>query len=207
MKHLLILLLLIGNLTVEAQTKFKLVEKETDTWRSIYSIVDENNKTIKVLDSAKYYMPFSGFEYGYFAVIAKKGSKNHGWPAIDADENLLFYVYNTSFGEPSPDYLIENKIRIIDENEKIGFANEKGEIIIKPKFEIATSFHNGYAIIAEKCKKVPWGDHQHEDGCHHYSIECEKHGYIDEKGNVIKLGDFTFEQIMEEIKWKPDEQY
>ena len=207
MKHLHILLILIVNLTVQAQTKFKLVEKETDTWRSIYSLVDENNKTLKVLDSAKYYMPFSGFEYSYFAVIGKTGSKKHGWPAIDANENILFYVYNTSPGEPSPDYLIENKIRIIDENEKIGFANEKGEIIIKPQFEIVTSFHNGYAIIAEKCKKVPWGNHEHDGGCNHYSIECEKHGYINEKGAIIKLGNFTFKEIKEEIQWKPDEPY
>lgn len=207
MKNHLFLLFLIVNLSVEAQTKFKLVAKETDTWRSIYSLVDENNKTLRVLDSAKHYMPLSGFEFGYFVVIAKKGSKNHGWPAIDANENILFYVYNTSIGEPSPDYLIENKIRIIDENEKIGFANEKGEIIIKPQFEIVTSFHNGYAIIAEKCKKIPWGNHEHNNGCNHYSIECERHGYIDKKGKIIKLGNFTFEQIMEEIKWKPDEQY
>jgi len=207
MKNHLFLFFLIVNLSVEAQTKFKLVEKETDTWRSIYSLVDENNKTLRVLDSAKYYMPLNGFEFGYFAVIAKKGSKNYGWPAIDANENILFYVYNTSIGEPSPDYLIENKIRIIDENEKIGFANEKGEIIIKPQFEIVTSFHNGYAIIAEKCKKVPWGNHENNGGCNHYSIKCERHGYIDEKGKIIKLGNFTFEQIIEEIKWKPDEQY
>lgn len=207
MKTLLILLLLIINISVKAQTKFKLVEKETDSWSSIYSLVDENNKTLKILDSSKYYMPFSGFEYSYFAVIAKSGSKKHGWPAIDANENILFYVYNTSFGEPSPDYLIENKIRIIDENEKIGFANEMGKIVIKPQFEIVTSFHNGHAIIAEKCKKVPWGNQEHDDDCYHYSIQCERHGYIDEKGNIIKLGNFTFEEIMEEIKWKPYESY
>ena len=207
MKNLIVLIISFCTLTVESQTKFKIVQNETDTWRSIYSLVDENNKTIKVLDSASYFMVWSGFEYAYFAVVAKKGSKGHGWPAIHAKENILFHVYNTSFGEPSPDYLIENKIRIIDENEKIGFANEMGKIIIKPQFEIVTSFHNGYAIIAEKCKKVPWGNHEHDDGCNHYSIECEKHGYIDEKGKIIKLGNFTFEQIMEEIKWKPDDQY
>ena len=206
MIKLLVLLYFFGILTSEAQTKFKIVQNETDTWRNTYSLVDENSKTIKVLDSASYFIVWSGFEYAYFAVVANKGSKGHGWPAIDAKENILFHVYNTSFGEPSPDYLIENKIRIIDENEKIGFANEMGKIIIKPQFEIVTSFHNGYAIIAEKCKKVPWGNHEHDD-CYHFSIECEKHGYIDEKGKIIKLGNFTFEQIKEEIKWKPDEQY
>jgi len=202
MKSILTILLFIGFISASAQTKFKLIENETDTWRSIYSLVDLENNTIRVLDSAKYYIALSGFEYGYFAILGKKGSP--GWSAIDADENVLFQVYNTSFGEPSPDYLVENKIRIIDENNKIGFANEKGKIIIQPQFEIATSFHNGYAIIGEKCKKIPWDNH-HEDGCNHYSIECEKHGYINEKGDIIKLGNITFDQIMEEIKWEPDE--
>ncbi|RLZ06385.1 hypothetical protein EAH69_13720, partial [Faecalibacter macacae] len=70
-----------------------------------------------------------------------------------------------------------------------------------------TSFHNGHAIIAENCKKIPWGKHEHDNICNHYSIQCERHGYIDKKGNIIKLGKFTFEEIMEEIKWKPDESY
>src|SRR5690606_6954528 len=113
MKHSLVFSFLIAQLTVEAQTKFRVVEHETDTWRSIYSLVDENNHTIKVLDSAQYFMRWSGVEYGYFAVMGKKRSKGKGWPAIDAYGNILFYVYNAFLGEPGPDYLIENKIRII----------------------------------------------------------------------------------------------
>lgn len=205
MKYFLILLLLLVNLSVEGQTKFKLIENGTNTSRSIYSLVDENNEILKVLDSTKYHVALSGFEYGYFAILSKEGSP--GWSAINMDENVLFQVYNTSFGEPSPDYLIENKIRIINVDKKIGFANEMGKIIIKPQFEIVTSFHNSHAIIAEKCKKIPWGNHEHDNGCNHYSIQCERHGYIDVKGSIIKLGNFTFEEIMEEIKWKPDESY
>jgi WG repeat protein len=186
------------------QTKFKVQVKETDTWRSIYSFVDEQGKVIRQLDTSLYYVSFNNEQFGYFAVFGKKGSS--GWTAIDANENVLFKVYNTSFGEPSPDDLIENKIRIVDENENIGFANNKGEIIIKPQFEIATSFHNGKAIIGETCKKIPWDEHEKESDCHHYSIECKTHGYINEKGIVIKQGDFSFEQIMKEIDWKvPDE--
>lgn len=201
MKYIIIILLFVGLDSAKAQTKFKIVSKETNTWRSIYSLIDLKNKTIRVLDSAQYYIAMNGFEYGYFAILGKKGSP--GWSAIDANEDILFQVYNTSFGEPSPDYLIENRIRIIDENNKIGFANEKGQIVIKPQFEIVTSFHNGYAIIGENCKKIPWGGHESESN--HYSIECRKYGYINDKGDIIKIGDFTFEQIMKKIKWKPDE--
>ena len=167
-------------------------------------MLDEHGKIIRQLDTSKYYISFNNDQYGYFAIFGKKGSS--GWTAIDANENELFKVYNTSFGEPSPDYLIENKIRIVDGTDKIGFANNKGEIIINPQFEIVTSFHNGKAIIGQTCKKVPWDAHAKETDCHHYSIDCMKHGYINDKGVVLKIGDYSFEQIMKEIGWKmPDE--
>jgi hypothetical protein len=134
------------------QKKFKVVAKETGTWRDIYCLVDEQGKLIRELDTAKYYVCFNNEQYVYFAIFGIKNSPR--WTAIDADENVLFQVYNTSFGEPSPDNLIEDKIRIVDENNKIGFANNKGTIIIKPLFEVATSFHKGKAIIGDKCKKT-----------------------------------------------------
>jgi|SRR5690606_29675052 len=204
MKHLFLLLFLFVNVNLQAQTKFKIVESDGEDALITYTFVDENDQTLKILDSQKYYTAFYDLDYGHFAVVGIKGSP--GWFAIDVHENVLFRVYNTSFGEPSPDYLIENKIRIIDNNEKIGFANEKGKIIIKPQFELASSFHNGYAIIAENCNKTPWPGHENCD-CHHYSMECKKHGYIDEKGNIIKFGDYTVDQIIDEIGWQPDQQY
>lgn len=185
---------------LSAQTRFKVEQKETETWRSVYSLIDEKNDLIKVLDSSKYYITFNFDNYGYFAIFGKKGSP--GWTAIDAKENILFQVYNTGFGEPSPDYLIENKIRIIDNENKIGFANDKGHIVIEPQFEIVTSFHNGKAIIGEKCKKVPWKEHAKEEDYQHYSIVCENFGFINEKGEILKLGNYTFEEIKKEIDWK-----
>lgn len=182
------------------QKKFKVEVKDTGTWRDIYCLIDEQGNLIRQLDTSKYYVSFNNDQYAYFAIFGKKGSS--GWTAIDANENELFKVYNTSFGEPSPDYLIENMIRIIDENEKIGFANIKGEIIIRPQFEIATSFHNGKAIIGKTCKKVPWNDHPNETGCNHYSIACKKHGYINATGVTLKIGDYSFEQIKKEINWE-----
>lgn len=161
-------------------------------------------KIIRQLDTAKYYTCFNYGGYVYFAIFGIKGSS--GWAAIDAHEKVLFEVYNTNFGEASPDYIIEDKIRIVDKNNLIGFANCKGTLVIKPQFEIATSFHKGKAIIGQTCKKVPWDAHAKETDCHHYSIECERHGYINYKGVVMKISNYSFEQIMKEINWKmPDE--
>lgn len=186
------------------QKKFKVEVKETGTWKSIYCLIDEQGKLIRQLDTLKYYVSFNDDQYGYFAVFGKIGSS--GWTAIDANENKLFKVYNISIGEPNPDNLIENKIRIVDENENIGFANHKGEIIIKPQFEIATSFHNSKAIVGQTCKEVAWNAHAKESDCHHYSIVCEKHGYINEKGVILKIGNYSFDTIMKEIDWKMPDQ-
>jgi hypothetical protein len=199
---ILLLLLCIG--TTYGQKKFKVVVTETNTWRDIYSFVDEDGKFIRQLDTAKYLVCFNTDQYVYFAIFGVKGS--FGWAAIDANEKVLFNVYNTSFGEPTPDYLIESKIRIVDKNELIGFADYKGNIIIKPQFEIATTFHKGKSIIGQTCKKVPWDAHAKETDCHHYSIICEKHGYINQKGVVLKIGNYSFDEIVKEINWKnPDE--
>ncbi len=203
LRFILWMLLLISTSNTYAQKKFKVVVTETDNWRNIYSFVDENGKLIRQLDTAKYLMCFNPDVYVYFAIFGVKG--NMGWPAINAEEKLLFNVYNTSFGEPSPDYLVENTIRTVDENNLIGFADDKGNLIIKPQFEIATSFHKDKAIVGKNCKKVPWSVHDGESGCEHYSITCQQHGYINKKGKLIKIGNYNFEQIQQEINWQPPE--
>lgn len=79
-------------------------------------------------------------------------------------------------------------------------------MIIKPQFEIATPFNNGKAIIGQTCKKVPWDEHAKEGDCHHYSIICERYGYIDTKGNILKVGKYSFDEIAKQINWKmPDD--
>ena len=181
MKQILYLTALLISLNNFGQTKFKIKEVETKSWKSIYYIVNEKGETIKELDTAKYVVSMNDDKYRYFAVFMIKGES--GWSAIDSNEKILFKVYNTSFGEPSPDEIIDNKIRIVDENNKIGFADYKGNIIIKPKFEIATSFYKDKAIIGESCEKIPWDEHAKESDCHHYSIVCKKHGYINNKGD------------------------
>ena len=201
--NIIFLLLLFSNLLC-GQKKFKVTVKVYDTWREIYSLIDEQGKLIRQLDTAKYYTCFNDDQYVYFAIFGIKGSS--GWSAIDANEKVLFEVYNTSFGEPTPDYIIEHKIRIIDKNKLLGFANNKGTIVIEPQFEMATSFNKGKAIIGRKCKNVPWDEHAKEADCHHYSIICEKYGYINEEGIVVKIGNYSVDQIIKEIDWKmPDE--
>lgn len=204
---ILTLLLLLGFGITYGQKKFKVVVKETGDWREVFTLVDENGKLLRELDTAKYFMCFNPGEYVYFAIFGMRAgfNKGPGWAAINADEKVLFKVYNTSSGEPSPDYLVENKIRIVDGDNLIGFADYRGKIIIEPRFEIATSFHKGKAIVGEKCTNVPWASHSNETDCYHYSIDCKRYGYINKEGMLIEIGEYSFDQLAKIIKWKaPD---
>lgn len=185
----------------DAQEKFKIKSKRSKDF-SVFQVLDEKGNLIKELDTSKYIICFDEDKLGYFSIFAIKNKK--GWIAIDNHEKQLFEVYNTSIGEPSPDYLIDGKIRIVDEDGKIGFANNKGKVIIKPQFEEASSFYKGKAIIGKTCEKVPWNIQEkfnHSD-CQHYSIECKEYGYIDEKGKIMFMGNYTFEEIAKKINWK-----
>lgn len=162
-----------------------------------YFLLDKKGDTVLKLDPKKYFVCFSDTVEN-FLVVAPRNRK--GWWAIDLKENFLFQVYNTSLGEPSPDELNDGEIRIVDEQGKIGFANDKGEITIKPQFEFVTEFSNGKAIIGQGCKKVPWDKHQ--DGIDdYYSILCDKYGYINKKGEIIKLGNFSYDEIVKKINF------
>ncbi|MCG9791006.1 WG repeat-containing protein [Flavobacterium algicola] len=200
MKNYFIAVILFMFAFANAQKKFKIYEEDILNYKSIYHIVNEKGEMVKELDSSKYIFSFNGNDYENFAIFSMRDES--GWCAIDINEKLLFKVYNTSIGEPSPDGLIENKIRIVDDQNKIGFADSSGKIIIQPQFEMVTSFHKGKAIIGRNCEKIPWGNHEEEGGCHHFSISCEQQGYINEKGEILQIGDYSFEEIQKKIKWK-----
>ena len=182
-----------------SQKKFQIIYLDNDYSTSV--IADKNRKLIKKLGSSIYGINYRPETLGYFSIFSLKDD-NSGWTAIDINENRLFNVLNTEYGTPSPDDIIENRIRIVDKSGKIGFANKYGKIIIPPKFEQVSSFHNGKAIIGEKCKMIPWLEHPKETDCHHYSIKCENQGYINKKGEIIELGKFTFEEIANKINWE-----
>ena len=50
------------------------------------------------------------------------------------------YLYDNG-----PDYLSEGLMRIQDSSGKIGYADEKGEIVISPQFAFGYPFKNGHA--------------------------------------------------------------
>ncbi|MCS4436812.1 WG repeat-containing protein [Aquiflexum gelatinilyticum] len=181
---------------------FKVEIKETGSWVMIFDLVNQDGKTIRTLDTTKYFsIDLNNYDYGHFAIFQLKDRQ--GFYAINSNEDILFKVFNTTIGEINPDYLVENKIRIIDESGRIGFANQEGEIIIEPQFEMVTAFFQNKAIIGEGCKVVLINTPEEESGDYHYSTNCSRYGYINENGKILEIGAYSFEEIMDKIQWKP----
>jgi len=192
-----LLFLLLFSFSVFSAQKFQIIY-QNDDYSTAY-IADKNGKVIKKLDDS-FGLNYRPETLGYFSIFSIRGEE--GWTAVDINGKKLFQVLNTEKGTPSPDDVINNRIRIVGRDGKIGFADGKGKIVIQPQFEIVSSFHKGKAIIGKECRDILWNDHPGETDCKHYYTQCEKYGYINDKGKIIEFGKYTFEEIAGKIKWK-----
>jgi hypothetical protein len=92
---------------------------------------------------------------------------------IDRKENVLFEVV---VSDTKPDKVSEGLFRI-KKNEKIGFANMQGEIVIEPQFDSASPFINGYAAVCVGGQLIL----EHEI----YFIKGGKWGFINKSGKLV----------------------
>ena len=195
MKRIILTLFLFSTISSFSQEKYKYkIGRDWNGNREVYSIINKSGDTVLKLDSLKYLNTLQN-KFNDFVIFEIKGKS--GWSAIDINENYLFQVYNRLQGEPFPDYLKENRIRIVDENNKIGFADSSGTIIIKPQFERVTEFDNGFAIFQSECVKIKNNENEGEHPGFRY--ECEKIGYIDKNGNILEIGEFDFDELRRRI--------
>jgi len=133
----------------------------------MYSYLTQEGDT--VITEGKYVVCFSdtiktmGFVY----------SAETGWMAIDNKGDKLFDVYTFDNG---PDYESEGLFRIL-KNNKMGFANSEGKIIIEPAFDFVYPFEDGKAKFGVSCKKTSDGEHE--------QIDCLEWYFIDKQGRKI----------------------
>jgi hypothetical protein len=81
---------------------FLVVHEDTTFKERIkYVFLNYKGDTITRLDTSKYYIRWNHI-VEHFAIVGLKNRR--GWWAIDKDENILFQVFKTSSGEPSPDF-------------------------------------------------------------------------------------------------------
>ena len=130
-----------------------------------------NSKGEVVIPAGKYDNIFTA-EFDKIAFVAIKGKK--GVYAIDRKEKVLFQVYNPEY---FPDDVSNGLFRII-ENDKIGFADMNGQIIIKPQFQFIYPFTaNGFAIF---CEKGTWSMLNNE-----IPVITGRWGAIDKRGKIV----------------------
>lgn len=67
-----------------------------------------------------------------------------------------YAVYQYDNGD---DYFCEGLHRIVDSRGKIGFADEKGRIIISPRYAFAFPFENGVAKATYEGHEIKEGEH------------------------------------------------
>lgn len=77
-----------------------------------------------------------------------------------------------------PDEPSEGLFRVM-RNNKIGYANMDGEVVIDTKYGCAYPFENNKAKVALNCESI-------QDGQEHTTWESEAWFYIDHKGNKVK---------------------
>lgn len=131
--------------------------------------VDVNNKM--VIPIGKYAYLYSP-TFDKIAFVSMKGEK--GIYAIDRSEQILFQVYVVDNG---PDYLSYGTFRIV-KNQKIGFANMAGEVVIKPQYDFAYPFQKGgYAVFNIGGVLTKDGEYS--------SYKGGRWGVINAKGDII----------------------
>jgi hypothetical protein len=112
-----------------------------------------------------------------YAIVFDKENTNSKTVGIDKMENVLFDVY---FFDNWPDEISDGLFRV-KRNGKIGYANEKGEVVIPCQFECAHPFENNKAMVTFDCNLVCA-----DKDCEHERMESDSWFYIDKKGNRLK---------------------
>lgn len=108
---------------------------------------------------------------------------SHAWgDAFDRNGRFLFHPlsYDNSYDEYH-----EGLIRCV-ENNKAGFANRKGEIVIKPQYDWVSEFYYGYAIAYNGCSVDYKTDPEHPPFVFDKNADTF---YINQKGERIMPSD------------------
>ena len=174
MKKDIILLLSMAVLSLKSLSVFS--QDNNDLYLQIIETDNYGEECAYVNSVGEEIIPFGKYLRCYtdtfktVAFVTKKGDDRI--VAIDRNEKELFQVKTYDNG---PDYVKDGLFRIVV-NDKIGFANMKGEIIIPPTFKTVYPFSEERAAFCIDCRQIESGEHLVDTG--------GKWGYIDTKGEV-----------------------
>jgi hypothetical protein len=142
---------------------------ENDSGQS-FGFLNTHGDTI--IEAGKYAFSFSD-TINPIGMVAMKGTGKI--ICIDNKGAELYEVFNYDNG---PDYIKNGLFRIIVED-KIGYADSLGKIIITPKYTCAHAFEGDQAKVSESCETVVDGEH--------FTWESEAWYFIDKKGQKVEL--------------------
>jgi hypothetical protein len=111
--------------------------------------------------------------FEYYAIVFD--IENEELIGINKAQKKLFDALFTMEMEAMPER--DGRLLIISDN-KYGFVNHKGEIVIEPQYSCAESFYNGRARVSNQCRRS-------KD--EHYMWESDHWIYIDKCGNEFSL--------------------
>ena len=102
------------------------------------------DKAGKVVIPAVYEHVYEFSPQGLAGVVAPAKDGGSPFLFIDPSGKPIARVYPFDNG---PDYFQEGLARIVDDNKRVGFIDERGTIVIAPKFALAASFCHGKAEV------------------------------------------------------------
>jgi myo-inositol-hexaphosphate 3-phosphohydrolase len=122
-----------------------------------------NAKGDTIIPPGKYAYCFTDTIRGVGMVIENNSGKILG---IDENGNELFEVFKYDNG---PDYAESGLFRIL-KNEKIGYADQRGVVIIEPQFKCAYPFNGDFAKVAYDCERIQTGEYSSWESDHWFEI-------------------------------------
>jgi hypothetical protein len=152
----------------EAFTNDFLVKTPMEATDGNYGYVNQNG--IEIVPIGKYQACFRDTIRTFGSVM----TTDNVCMGIDKNGAELYEIY---WYDNGPDYIVDNRFRII-QNGKIGYANELGEIVIKPQFQCANAFEDGKARVTNDCKLIKDGEHT--------ITESESWFFINTAGEIIE---------------------
>lgn len=160
--YLLLPMLLLAGVALESAAGEKLIPfEQAGTW-------GYKNTSGQVLIKPHFTMAKAFSPEGIAAVVDETG-----WAYINEKGETVIRPFVIDNG---PDYFKDGLARFRIDN-KFGFFDRTGKIIIGAQFDFAFPFHEGLAAICAGCKEEPEGEY--------HSVKGGTWGYINKQGKIV----------------------
>lgn len=158
--------------TKDVKDMYLVLEVDTTAKYEQYAYVNQDGRIV---------VPYNRYLLCYTDTIRTIGfvfKPNVGCVAINKKGKELFNVFMANNGN---DYPKDGLFRILDKSgTKMGIANMKGQVFVKPKYDAIFPYYEGLAAVAVGCKTVrPQDDPEHE------YVVGGKWGFINKQGKEV----------------------